>query len=202
MRKARGLKSTKASAVELDHNEFKCKKVGCTKSFRKLSLLESHIKHYHSPPPPPKTPSRGKGGRSKAQSPQPPKSPQSPSSVMHTPKSRSSKSPEASKSVDTHATPVSGVTRLPEEDWSEEERKTPRDVSARESKREVHGTPKQLKLEITKKELVTTPTKNPVTKGTGLEGRGVGKPVVLEGRVVSWGVHTHHTTKKHTPSKW
>ena len=47
------MRSTAAPApmgfvIELDHNEFKCKVSGCTKSFRKSSLLESHIKHYHT----------------------------------------------------------------------------------------------------------------------------------------------------------
>jgi len=30
-----------------DHNEHKCKFTGCGKSFRKETLLHSHIKHYH-----------------------------------------------------------------------------------------------------------------------------------------------------------
>ncbi len=41
-----------------DHNEFKCKFAGCTKSFRKESLLLSHMKHYHNIKP--KSPVRGK----------------------------------------------------------------------------------------------------------------------------------------------
>ena len=57
---AAGKASSKAAVVELDHNEFKCKKTGCNKSFRKQSLLESHIKHYHSPPNPTKSKSKGK----------------------------------------------------------------------------------------------------------------------------------------------
>lgn len=57
--------ATKGLVIELDHNEFKCKEAGCTKSFRKQSLLESHIKHYHSPPPVPKPrAARGKGAAS------------------------------------------------------------------------------------------------------------------------------------------
>lgn len=115
---------------------------------------------------------------------------------MHTPKSRarSSKSPEASKSGDAQATPVSGVTRLPDEARREEERKTPHDMLAKESKKcpvEGQSTPKQLKLEITKKpcsESVTPVTKNPVAKGTVLEGRGVSRDI--------------QTTKKHTSSEW
>uniref|UniRef100_UPI003AAE4396 PHD finger protein 20-like n=1 Tax=Centroberyx gerrardi TaxID=166262 RepID=UPI003AAE4396 len=35
-------------SIELDHNLFKCPAPGCTKSFRKGSLLHSHIKYYHS----------------------------------------------------------------------------------------------------------------------------------------------------------
>ncbi|KAK2850903.1 hypothetical protein Q5P01_007179 [Channa striata] len=35
-------------SIELDHNPFKCLAVGCTKSFRKASLLHYHIKYYHS----------------------------------------------------------------------------------------------------------------------------------------------------------
>lgn len=60
----RSKSAQKQAVVEVDHNEFKCKKAGCTKSFRKLSLLESHIKHYHSPPLPPKTSHKGKGSSS------------------------------------------------------------------------------------------------------------------------------------------
>ncbi len=59
-----GKSASKGLPIELDHNEFKCKKTGCNKSFRKLSLLESHIKHYHSPPAPAKTKSKGKGSSS------------------------------------------------------------------------------------------------------------------------------------------
>ncbi|XP_063958906.1 uncharacterized protein LOC129267122 isoform X2 [Lytechinus pictus] len=36
--------------VDLDHNKFKCEVPGCTKSFRKASLLESHMKYYHAEP--------------------------------------------------------------------------------------------------------------------------------------------------------
>ncbi|KAM4610200.1 PHD finger protein 20-like [Polymixia lowei] len=35
-------------SIELDHNPFKCPAAGCTKSFRKGSLLHCHIKYYHS----------------------------------------------------------------------------------------------------------------------------------------------------------
>ncbi|KAM9342752.1 PHD finger protein 20-like isoform 2-T2 [Pholidichthys leucotaenia] len=35
-------------SIELDHNPFKCPAQGCTKSFRKASLLNYHIKYYHS----------------------------------------------------------------------------------------------------------------------------------------------------------
>ncbi|XP_041655889.1 PHD finger protein 20-like [Cheilinus undulatus] len=35
-------------SIELDHNPFKCPADGCTKSFRKASLLHYHIKYYHS----------------------------------------------------------------------------------------------------------------------------------------------------------
>ncbi|XP_071314858.1 PHD finger protein 20-like isoform X2 [Trachinotus anak] len=35
-------------SIELDHNPFKCPAAGCTKSFRKASLLHYHIKYYHS----------------------------------------------------------------------------------------------------------------------------------------------------------
>lgn len=44
----------KGLVIALDHNEFKCKEEGCTKSFRKESLLLSHVKHYHSDKSPPK----------------------------------------------------------------------------------------------------------------------------------------------------
>lgn len=40
----------KGLIIALDHNEFKCKEEGCTKSFRKESLLLSHVKHYHTAP--------------------------------------------------------------------------------------------------------------------------------------------------------
>ena len=87
-------------------------------------------------------------------------------------------------------------------------------MSARESKKEGQSTPKQLKLEIAKKhcsELVATPIKNPVAKGTALEGKGVAKGTALEGkgvakgtalegRGVSWDVQT--TKKHHTSGKW
>ena len=33
--------------INLDHNDFKCKAKGCTKSFRKETLLLWHMKHYH-----------------------------------------------------------------------------------------------------------------------------------------------------------
>lgn len=39
---------SKGVLIEWDHNEFKCKVSGCTKSFRKQTLLESHLKHYHT----------------------------------------------------------------------------------------------------------------------------------------------------------
>lgn len=35
-------------SIELDHNTFKCQVPGCTKSFRKASLLHYHMKYYHS----------------------------------------------------------------------------------------------------------------------------------------------------------
>lgn len=35
-------------SIELDHNPFKCPAPGCTKSFRKASLLHYHIKYYHT----------------------------------------------------------------------------------------------------------------------------------------------------------
>ncbi|KAF7644780.1 hypothetical protein LDENG_00215890 [Lucifuga dentata] len=35
-------------SIELDHNPFKCPAPGCSKSFRKSSLLFYHIKYYHS----------------------------------------------------------------------------------------------------------------------------------------------------------
>ncbi|XP_077463759.1 PHD finger protein 20-like isoform X3 [Stigmatopora argus] len=35
-------------SIELDHNPFKCSSAGCTKSFRKASLLHYHIKYYHA----------------------------------------------------------------------------------------------------------------------------------------------------------
>ncbi|XP_041859315.1 PHD finger protein 20-like isoform X2 [Melanotaenia boesemani] len=35
-------------SIELDHNPFKCLAPGCSKSFRKASLLHYHIKYYHS----------------------------------------------------------------------------------------------------------------------------------------------------------
>ncbi|KAH9489976.1 hypothetical protein Btru_035421 [Bulinus truncatus] len=39
---------SKAFIVEEDHNPFKCHFEGCTKAFRKESLLTSHIKYYHT----------------------------------------------------------------------------------------------------------------------------------------------------------
>ncbi|XP_075957944.1 PHD finger protein 20-like isoform X3 [Anarhichas minor] len=38
-------------SIELDHNPFKCPVAGCSKSFRKNSLLHYHIKYYHSDQP-------------------------------------------------------------------------------------------------------------------------------------------------------
>lgn len=38
--------------VEEDHNQFKCHYENCNKSFRKETLLASHIKHYHRPAKP------------------------------------------------------------------------------------------------------------------------------------------------------
>ena len=55
----------KELVIMWDHNEHKCQFTGCSKSFRKESLLLSHIKHYHHVKP--KTPpAKGKGaaGRS------------------------------------------------------------------------------------------------------------------------------------------
>ena len=37
--------------IELDHNKFKCEYPDCDKSFRKASLLESHVKYYHTSSP-------------------------------------------------------------------------------------------------------------------------------------------------------
>ncbi|CAB4028027.1 PHD finger 20 1 [Paramuricea clavata] len=37
--------------IELDHNKFKCEYQDCDKSFRKASLLDSHVKYYHNSPP-------------------------------------------------------------------------------------------------------------------------------------------------------
>src|SRR5690606_31855712 len=39
--------ATKEFKIETDHNQFKCSINGCNKSFRKETLLNSHIKHYH-----------------------------------------------------------------------------------------------------------------------------------------------------------
>ncbi|KAK3786063.1 hypothetical protein RRG08_058125 [Elysia crispata] len=41
---------SKAFIVEEDHNPFKCPHEGCTKDFRKESLLQYHIKYYHTEP--------------------------------------------------------------------------------------------------------------------------------------------------------
>ena len=38
----------KAFKIEADHNEFKCVEGSCGKSFRKKSLLDYHIKYYHT----------------------------------------------------------------------------------------------------------------------------------------------------------
>lgn len=43
-------------SIELDHNPFKCPADGCSKSFRKASLLHYHIKYYHSDQPPDEQP--------------------------------------------------------------------------------------------------------------------------------------------------
>ena len=43
-----GKVAPKELVIMWDHNEFKCTHCGCTKSFRKQSLLESHMKHYHN----------------------------------------------------------------------------------------------------------------------------------------------------------
>ena len=47
-----GKVAPKELVIVWDHNEFKCTHDGCTKSFRKQSLLESHMKHYHNISPP------------------------------------------------------------------------------------------------------------------------------------------------------
>lgn len=49
----------KAFVIEPEHNHYKCTYENCNKAFRKESLLESHIKFYHSvegkhPPNPPR----------------------------------------------------------------------------------------------------------------------------------------------------
>jgi len=55
----------KELVIMWDHNEHKCQFTGCSKSFRKESLLLSHIKHYHHVKP--KTPpAKGKGAASKS----------------------------------------------------------------------------------------------------------------------------------------
>ena len=52
----------KELVIMWDHNEFKCKFTGCNKSFRKESLLQSHVKHYHTKETRlPRTPSKTKG---------------------------------------------------------------------------------------------------------------------------------------------
>ena len=38
----------KAFVVEQEHNHFKCEYEGCNKGFRKESLLDYHVKYYHS----------------------------------------------------------------------------------------------------------------------------------------------------------
>lgn len=38
----------KAFVIEPEHNHYKCTYENCNKAFRKESLLESHIKFYHS----------------------------------------------------------------------------------------------------------------------------------------------------------
>jgi hypothetical protein len=37
--------------VLMDHNKFKCSVPGCDKAFRKASLLNYHVKYYHSDEP-------------------------------------------------------------------------------------------------------------------------------------------------------
>ena len=55
----------KELVIMWDHNEYKCQFTGCSKSFRKESLLLSHIKHYHHVKP--KTPpAKGKGAAGKS----------------------------------------------------------------------------------------------------------------------------------------
>ncbi|KFM73938.1 PHD finger protein 20-like protein 1, partial [Stegodyphus mimosarum] len=39
--------ATKEFIIQEDHNQYKCSYDGCTKSFRKETLLTSHLKHYH-----------------------------------------------------------------------------------------------------------------------------------------------------------
>lgn len=36
------------SLIDLDHNKFKCKVLGCSKAFRKAKLLDYHLKYYHN----------------------------------------------------------------------------------------------------------------------------------------------------------
>ena len=40
-------KSPKEVVINVDHNAYKCRHAGCSKSFRKDALLQWHIKHYH-----------------------------------------------------------------------------------------------------------------------------------------------------------
>lgn len=52
----------KGLVISWDHNDFKCNVTGCNKSFRKESLLLSHVKHYHTKETkPPKMPSKQRG---------------------------------------------------------------------------------------------------------------------------------------------
>ncbi|OQR78298.1 hypothetical protein BIW11_06502 [Tropilaelaps mercedesae] len=46
--KAEDLVPKKAFTINEDHNEFKCTRPDCNKSFRKEKLLASHLKHYHN----------------------------------------------------------------------------------------------------------------------------------------------------------
>ena len=50
----------KALVIQWDHNEFKCNVSGCTKSFRKKTLLDAHHKHYHTTEPTKQTRHRDK----------------------------------------------------------------------------------------------------------------------------------------------
>jgi hypothetical protein len=98
-----GKVAPKELVIMWDHNEFKCTHAGCTKSFRKQSLLESHMKHYHDIMP---FPRRGKTMKVPGDRTPVGKSPQSPSTSLTNNSPKTPASLPATASSSSHLSPT------------------------------------------------------------------------------------------------